>query len=339
MTTDDLPAGADPAARAFALLLDSLLALPLRALAVPELHAPLLRAALRGLLQGPLAASGPGGTPAALTAHAVRWLHTKDTLRRALPPPVIELLRELLRRPYVPDRGLVLGLLSAPPLRGLTRELMVGTLLDYGRKLRAATAEPAPGSKAAGAAPKGGLLGRLATEAVRKGGAAAQALAPGVTSLVSDELERQMQRRATEFADGSVDELLERAAALLTDPKRPHEHTALKLAMLDYVLTLRGPELARELERLEPHAAFEVVRLALLGWLERDTAEAELAELLRQLRDTIKEQDPPLRLGALLASAGVLEPLRAALLPLSAQVLGPLLQSGALQKALLETSG
>ncbi len=338
MTTDDLSAGSDPAEQVSALLLDSLLALPLRTLLVPKLHAPLLRAALRSLLHGPWSRPGSGAGLDALTAHAARFLRGQATLRQAIPPALIELTRELVRRPYVPERGLMLGLISVPPLRTLTRELMVGTLLDYGRKLRAATTEPAAGSKSGAAPSRGGLLGRLATEAVRKGGAAAQAIAPGVTSLVTDELERQMQRRATEFADGAVDELLQRAAATLTDPQRAAEQTAVKLAMLDYLLTLRGPELAQELERLEPHALGELGRKALLAFLESATAETDLVAILQGLSDAAAT-DPALSLGALLESAGALEPLRAALLLLFRQVTGPVLASGALHKALPPPAG
>lgn len=337
MTTDDLSAGSQPAETVSALLLDSLLALPLRTLLVPELHAPLLRAALCSLLRGPWSRPGSGVGLAALTAHAARWLRGQANLRQTIPPTLIELTRELIRRPYMPDRKIVLGLISVPPLRTLTRELMVGTLLDYGRKLRAATTEPAAGAKGA-APPRGGLLGRLATEAVRKGGAAAQAIAPGVTSLVTDELERQMQRRATEFADGAVDELLLRAAATLTDPQRTAEQTAVKLAMLDYLLTLPGAELAQELERLEPHAVGELGQKALLGFLESDTAEADLVAILQGLSDAVAA-DPALSLGALLDSAGALAPVRAALLLLFRQVIGPVLASGALHKALPPAAG
>lgn len=338
MTTDDLSAGSGPAEQVSALLLDSLLALPLQTLLAPKVQAPLLRAALCRLLRSPGALPGSGTGLDALTAQAARWLRAQATLRQAIPPSLIELMRELLRRPYVPDRGLMLGLMSVPPLRTLTRELMVGTLLDYGRKLRAATTEPAAGAKGAGAAPKGGLLGRLATEAVRKGGAAAQALAPGVTSLVTDELERQMQRRATEFADGSVDELLQRAAATLTDPQRAAEQTAVKLAVLDYMLERRGSELAQELLRLEPHAVSELLRQALLRFLESDTGEADLAAILQGLSEAAASK-PALSLGALLESAGALSPVREALLLLFRQVTGPVLANGALQKALGPAAG
>lgn len=207
---------------------------------------------------------------------------------------------------------------------------MVGTLLDYGRKLRPGNPEPGPGQKPTGGAAKGGLLSRLASEAVRKGGAAAMAMAPGVTSAMSDEFERQMQRRATEFADGAVDNLLQRAATTLTDPGRRAEQTELKLALLDYGLSLRGPELARELERLQPAALAELVRAAAHSWLGRDSAEADLVALLQQVRDRAPEKT----LRELLAELGVLLPVRAALLHLFAQAAGPVLKSGALQRAL-----
>jgi hypothetical protein len=308
-----------------ALLLDAVLAQPVQTVLVPELHARLVVTVLRHQLRAPL--------PLLNTAVAavVRWLQAQGAIGQAIPPAVIQLLRELLRRPYMPDRQIVLGLLGRPPLRALTRELMVGTLLDYGRKLRAGGAEPpAPGQKAP--PPKGGFsaLGRLASEAVRKGSAVAMAVAPGVTSAVSDEFERQMQRRAAEFTDGAVDDLMQRAATTITDPQHRAEQTDLKLALLDYVLTLRGPVLAQEIERIEPHAVSELVRVAALSWFERETAEAELVALFHKIR----EQAPNQTISALLSEAGVLDPVRAALLPLFVQATGPLISSGALGRAL-----
>lgn len=332
MATDDLQGGGDLAARVSELLVDSFLAQPLDRLLLPELHGRLGLLMLGSLLRGDEARQRALMQSALL--HAVRWLNGQKQLGAALPPAVVELGRELLRRPYVPDRALTLGLLSAPPLRRLTRELMVGTLLDYGRKLRQATAEPA-----AGAAPKGGLLGRLASEAVRKGGAAAQAIAPGMTGLLSDELERQMQRRAAEFAEGAVDDLLQRAATTLTDPQRAAEQTALKLAMFDYVLTLRGPDLGRELERMEPQAVAELGRAALLRWLDSPAAESELIELLHKLREAVLGAGATGTLHELLTAGGALAPVRAGLLTLFAQVTAPVVASGDLGRALAGGTG
>jgi hypothetical protein len=331
MATDDLQSEGDLAAQVAELLVDSFLAQRLDRLLLPERHGPLVLLLLGSLLRG-----DPDRQRALLQsglAQALGWLNTQPQLGAALPPAVAALMRDLLRRPYVPDRALLLGLLSTPPLRRLTRELMVGTLLDYGRKLRLATAEPAAG------APKGGLLGRLASEAVRKGGAAAQAIAPGMTGLLTDELERQMQRRATEFAEGAVDDLLQRAVSTLTDPQRAGEQLALKLALFDYVLTLRGAEVARELEKLEPLALAELVRAALLRWLDSRSAEGELIALLEKLRAALLEQGWAGTLRELLEAGGALAPVRAALRPLFAQVTAPVLASGELGRLLAAKPG
>jgi hypothetical protein len=97
------------------------------------------------------------------------------------------------------------------------------------------------------------------------------------------------------------------------------------------VLTLRGPQLARELERLEMPAVAELVRAAALAWLQRASAEADLLTLLLKLRD----HAPAKTLRELLAELSILLPVRAALLHLVAQATGPVLKSGALQRALL----
>ncbi len=324
MATEESLAGSSATARVTELLLDALLGQPIHKVLVPELHAQLVVAVLRQQLRAPLPLLNQA------VVAAVAWLRTQGTIGQGLPTPVVALLRELVRRPYMPERELLLGVLALPPLRALTRELMVGTLLDYGRKLRAGAAEPPPGHKAP--PPKGGFsaLGRLASEAVRKGSAVAMAVAPGVTNAVSDEFERQLQRRSVEFTESAVEDLMSRAATTLTEPARQADQLALRQALLEHVLSQRGPVLARELERMEPHAVSELVRVAALSWFTRDTAVAELVALLQKVR----AQAPDKSIAALLEELGVLAAVRTALLQLFVQSAAPLVESGALARAL-----
>lgn len=204
-----------------------------------------------------------------------RLLDRPGTLRDVVPPPIVDVIRTLLSRPYLLPRPLLVSVLSRPPLRRLSRELMIGTLLDYSRKVRTQVGEVSQS--------RGGMLGRLATEAVKKSTSAIGSLAPGVTAAVSDELERQFRSRASEFADSAVDDLAQRLAAILTDPARMAEHKDLARSLLDFALDLPLQTLRAELTRLDPLAVTSEVRRAVHAWLLRPESEAELLALLQLL--------------------------------------------------------
>lgn len=237
-------------------------------------------------------------------------------LRDALPKEVLALLRALLSLPYTPNRAWLVGILSREPFRRLNREIMLGTLLDYSRRLRTTVADGGLG--------KGlGALGRLAGEAVKKSTSALGSIAPGMTSAIQDEFEQKMQRRTAEFAEGAVDEMVQRVATTLTDPLRAAEHTELKLALLDFVLDLRGAEVARELDRLSSLAAARELRVFMLAWLEREPAVANLAAGIAWLQKELGGQPQT-----------VPAPLYAALHGLLAHALHPAIESGAVRRAL-----
>lgn len=204
-----------------------------------------------------------------------RLLDRPGTLRDVVPPPIVDVLRTLLSRPYLLPRPLLVSVLSRPPLRRLSRELMIGTLLDYSRKVRTQVGEVSQS--------RGGMLGRLATEAVKKSTSAIGSLAPGVTAAVSDELERQFRSRASEFADSAVDDLAQRLAAILTDPARMAEHKDLARSLLDFALDLPLQTVRTELSRLSPLAVTQEVRQAVHAWLLRPESDAELLSLFQLL--------------------------------------------------------
>jgi hypothetical protein len=303
--------GDDGAARLADAILDAILGQPLEALLPPMLLARLLREASLWHLRS----AGAEELMRALLPQLQGFLRDLGNrpLRDALPQEAVAGLRELLTRPYTPDRALLVAALSSQPFRRLNRELMVGTLLDYSRRLRT--------SVEGGGMGKGlSTLGRLASEAVKKSTSALGSIAPGMTSAVSDEFERQMQRRAADFADGAVDEMVQRVATTLTDPTRTAEQTELKLALLDFMLELRGAQVARELERMQPAAVAASLSALARVWLDREQATMELAAALLWLMSRLRSQPP----------AAV----RSALHALLAHVLRPLLDKGAPLSAL-----
>lgn len=265
---------------------------------LPALLSRLLREGLLLYLRSPRADASV--RELVLTGQRFLNEHGRATLGELLPAEAVKLLRTLANHPYTPERRLLLSVLSREPFRRWSRELMVGMLLDYSRRLGTSVASAGMG--------KGlGALGRLATEAVKKSTSAIGSIAPGMTSAVTDELERQMQRRTAEFADGAIDDLLQRVAATLTDPARAAEHTAMKRALLECMLETSGSQVAQELVRLEPATVAAELRAASLAWLSCEQAEAELGRLLAWL----VEQAPE---GTFAAVAAVLRPFLASAL-------------------------
>lgn len=323
-TQPDPPTPEDrAAARLAGVIVDACLARSPFALVPPQQLAPLLRELALAALRSP----GADAMTQALLGSALAALRPRARLRDGLPPELLALLRELAARPYVPDRELIIGALSLRPCQRLTRELMVGTLLDFSRRVRTAVAT---GGTSDGGKARGGVLGRLATEAVRKSTSVMGTLAPNVTSAVTDEFERQLQRRAAEFAEGEAVEMVQRLATVLTDPLRAAEHKELKLALLEFVLDRPGSQLVAELERAQPVELAARLRAAALGWLEREGATAELTAALQWLQARLDGQT----LAALLGATGALAPLRTVLVAYFTPTLQPLLESGELLRAL-----
>lgn len=301
-------------------IVSGIFAQPLAALMVPELSAPFLRELVLHHLKSPLAEET---TRALLSALQKFFAERGDkTVRDLLPPEAQTLLRAIIDHPYTPERAILVSVMSREPFRRLNRELMTGTMLDYSRRLR--------GNVENGGMGKGlGMLGRFASEAVKKSTSALGTLAPGMTSAVGDELERQMQRRASEFADSAVDDMVQRVATTLTDPARAAEQLELKRALLDVALSLRGAQLSRELDRLQPAQLAKKLREATIAWLSRDTATAEIARGLSWIAAQ------PFAKPEFIAQA-LPESLRATFVKLLANALRPMVEDGSIGRALAE---
>jgi hypothetical protein len=184
------------------------------------------------------------------------------TLREIVPPEVRAAAEALAKQPYQPDRAVLLGLLDRDPVRKLLREILQTTLIDFGHKV-AAPVRSAPISKGLGA------FGSLGERAKRRAGVFGQ-IAEEVAGAVGGELERQVERKATEFADTALTGVLQRIVDLAADPSRAGDQAALRLALLDGAWDWSGPVAAAELRRSDPEAVADVVREALLAWTSGD---------------------------------------------------------------------
>ncbi len=158
--------------------------------------------------------------------------------RPPMPPELREPLREVLSRPYVPDREIMGRLLDHDTARLLLRNLFQDLLIAFARKLK----PPAAAQRLAGGF--GGLGG---FKGLRQ-------LGEGLQNLVGEEFEAHVEHRAREFMDAGVQRLVEKMADHLCDPALVSDYGAWRAHGLDVLLATDARALAAEIEKLDPDA-------------------------------------------------------------------------------------
>jgi hypothetical protein len=200
----------------------------------------------------------------------------------------------LAQRPHTPARELVLFLLDREPMRALLRELFFDALVSFGRKMRAPVMEN-PLSRGLGG------LGRFARDKARSH--ALGVFATDMVGALSEEVERQVDRKAAELADAAIASLIPRLVDLLSNPTKAGEQAALRSELLEGVLELRSDAVADELEKIAPAERSRIVRVAIASWLDREDAEPEVEALLH----TLLGGDASRTMGELLEELDMLE--------------------------------
>ncbi len=221
----------------------------------------------------------------------------RKTVKQVLSPDVREAVREVVSRPFSPDRALVLSLIDRAPTRELVRQLLLDAILEFGKRLS---------SPVSGVAKGLGSLARLATDTVKSRGGALGSM----VGAVSGEVERQLEKRAVEFVDAALGGILGQIADSISDPRRANEAAELRTSVFDGAMNLTLQQLSRELMNADLPGAAELLRDALRRWLQSAQADVQLAELTRfALRST-----PQRTLRALLTEWGLLESVKPVML-------------------------
>jgi hypothetical protein len=278
-----------PLDRLATLIVEHELSQPLETLVPPALLTRALIAALQGWLDSDSADRELTSTLELLSAHLNR---EPGTLRDQLPKELSKLLLDLATRHYSPDRTVVLTLLDRPPVRALARGLLLDVLIEFSRKVSAPVTENRIAKGLSG-------LARFATEQARGSGGTLG----GLASALSDELERQVEKRARDFADSALSGILQQLADALSDPGRSMEQAEMRVALLDGVLNLPLERLGHELSRLDVPGAAQVLRKALSKWLASPEGPPQLeAAIARGLKASGQR---PVR--EVLGSLGLLE--------------------------------
>jgi hypothetical protein len=249
------------------LLVDDALARPLGELFDP----PRLAEALRAIATSESAER----RVAAWLARAARDLGAETrTLAQLLPAPLAAAAREIVELPLTPRRATVEKLLDHPPVRRLLRGQVLAMLVDFARRAAAPFTD-----------------NRLA-----------RGLRAFTPRAVADAVSGETERRAADFADTAVAEVLGGLAADLADPTRAREQSEVRGAVFQGALATMPAELVAPLAGNLDRAASIACR-ALAAWTSSPRFEEELAALARFL----VAEDAARPLGDLLADLGVRE--------------------------------
>lgn len=281
-----LAAGQPAAERLVELLVEDTLQRPLRELVAPLETGKAVVEALRAWTASERAVE----LQEAMGHRARSWLQEQRmTLGELTGRAVEDAFLDLAARPYVPSKDLLIFLLDREPMRLLLRELFHDGLITFGNKVRAPVASN-PLAKGLGG------LGRFAKERARS--TSLGAIATDVAERLTDEMERQVEKRAFEFADAALEGLIRKLADLLSNPARAEQQAALREALVEGIFSLSLRELAEEWGRDDPRERGRIVRRGLGLWVATDDAVAQVVALFeglagelgdRSLRELLEE--------------------------------------------------
>ncbi|MFN7142347.1 MAG: hypothetical protein ACK4YP_01105 [Myxococcota bacterium] len=180
-----------------------------------------------------------------------------------IPAPIRGPLRELLLRPYVPDRALVGRLVDHETARLLLKNLFLDLLIAFANRIKPPMVSKPPLGL--------GRLGRLGE---------------GVLGAMGEQLEHQVEQRAREFTDQAVAKLVDKMADHLCNPELVVEYGAWRAHGLDVILGTDARALAGEVEKLDPEALIATGAALVRGIAGREELAGEVESVLRAAMDS-----------------------------------------------------
>jgi hypothetical protein len=261
-------------------VVDDLLARPLAELVDADWTARQILTALGALSEGPDAEASIRRRLGALREHV-----PTGTAGARLPEEIRRPLRDVVARPYLPDRALVGRLLDHAAMQRLLRDVLVGALQSFVAKLKA----PVPAR-----------FSRLKA----LGG---KALHEGVLGGLSHEIERQAEARIRDFVDGAVHTFVAQVADHVTSPEHAERYAEFRAHLLDTLLDTELAVFAGEMEKLHPDEVVATAAATARALARRSGLQGEIAAAIRAAIEASGERS----LGDLVAEAGLAEGWRA----------------------------
>ena len=150
--------------------------------------------------------------------------------RESLPAELIDATRDLIRRPYIPDRDLMRRLMDHYAVGNLLREVLHKALLDFATRFKAPTPKLSPTNR----------LSKLV------------GVAQEVAGVVGHGVEKQLEGRVRAFVDGAIAGSVARMVDHLCSPERAGELADWRSDGLDVILDVPVDRWLIELEKLDP---------------------------------------------------------------------------------------
>ncbi len=280
------------------IIVDDLLARPLRELAPPDEVADRSMDLLAGLAEA-------GDLETMVIERVDRYIDhvaaETGTLRDWVPGEAPERLKDLVMAAEAKSSDATLKVLDHEAMRGLVRKVLRETLSNFVKKLRSPVSDSRLLSgvrkRASGVRKRAGRL----TSAPRKlmGG-----LGDGMMGAVSEEMERQMQRRVGDFVDSAVGGVMRRIADHVTDPSHQGQFGEMRAAVLDMALDTPSKDVARYLDNVDREALAAFVSAEIAGLVGSEL----LRDRLEQLCEDELDGEPTL--GEYLDRRNILDPWR-----------------------------
>lgn len=190
------------------------------------------------------------------TTQAEEWLAARiEDLRQQVPggrvgdqvpAEVADALREVLHRPFQPDRALVGQLMDHAAMKGLIKDVMRHSLDGFVQQVKSLQ-QAVPQRPFGPAAGRGPGFGRL--KALSQG---VRAVSEGVVSQVGKEFEQRLSGRVTGFVDEALAQAMAQVADHICDPRNADRWGAYRSYLLDTVLDLENRQIVQEIDKLDP---------------------------------------------------------------------------------------
>ena len=220
------PGAHSHAAKLAAILVDDGLARRIDALVDPKVLAAAARDALRAMTASDAAEAH---VPARAKEIVAELAAQTRSVASIVPAALADGARAIVAVAMTPRHDAIMGLLDREPVKNLLRAQVVETLVAFGRRAASPVSDNAIARGIGGfsklVASRPSALGRMA-------------------SAVSGEVEKQVEKRANDFADTAVAGVLESIAEQASDPARAKDQAAMRTALLDGLLELAPSEIA-----------------------------------------------------------------------------------------------
>ena len=207
------------------------------------------------------------------------WLRTQiealqsqepgGTMRMHLPEEVLAPIHTAVTHPFTPSRPIVGKLVEHGAVEGLLRELLVGALQGFTKKLR-----PSSGG------------GERATSRLRS----LKRVSEGMLGGLGAEIERQAEQKAKEFVDSILSSVVAQAADDLCDPAKAESYGRFRGHLLDQLLDTPLAELNVEARKIDPDTWVNTASAIATALAGRKDLETEVVTIIDFALSTVGDQ-------------------------------------------------